>query len=140
MKTTALQLPAGLACLGLSLLVVAAGCGAKGLPRVSVGGKVTVNGTPVRNGQIVFTPERDQPGCPPAQADIKDGSYAVVTPSADPDKPDKGMVRGRYRVDVFSYDPKVADKITAPEVVEITGPNDSLDFSLNAAVAKKTKK
>ena len=63
------------------------GCGDNG--RLSVQGKVTVDGTPVENGYIYLTPLPGTDG-PTTGAKIIDGSYKVA--------PGKGVFQGSFEV------------------------------------------
>lgn len=55
--------------------VILAGCGEKGPATVPVKGKVTLDGTPIENGNIIFEPKDGVGG--PAGAEIKGGEYSV---------------------------------------------------------------
>jgi hypothetical protein len=60
----------------LPVLLIAAGCGGgkpSGPKSVEVKGKVTMDGTPLANGRIVFD---EGPSIPAAELDIKDGAYS----------------------------------------------------------------
>lgn len=71
------------------MLLLTSGCG--GSERAGVSGKVTVDGEPIENGLIRFTP---LPGtdAPSAGSAITNGSYSVPA--------DKGLMAGRYRVEI----------------------------------------
>jgi hypothetical protein len=59
----------------LPILLISAGCGGKPSPPpvAEVKGKVTLDGTPLASGKIVFD---GGPGVPAAELDIKDGTYS----------------------------------------------------------------
>jgi hypothetical protein len=63
------------AALAVVLALAAAGCGGHGIPREPVSGKVTLDGSPLDNGLITFTPEDNTR--PPAGTAITDGSYRM---------------------------------------------------------------
>ncbi|MBI3467451.1 MAG: hypothetical protein HY000_30955 [Planctomycetes bacterium] len=71
-----------------------AGCGTS--DRAEISGKVTLNGTPIEDGDISFFPE---PGSAAAQssAPIKDGEYRISE--------EWGLVAGSYQVRINAYRP-----------------------------------
>jgi hypothetical protein len=76
---------------GLLLLV---GCGGgESLNRQAVKGTVTVNGSPLANGQILFTPKKGTSG-PAAAAAVSVGMYRIEELD--------GLVPGDYRVEIQS--------------------------------------
>jgi hypothetical protein len=82
--------------LAVACLVLAAiGCG-DGAARQSIEGAVTFDGTPVPKGQIRFIPTPAGLG-PTAGAVITDGRYTVSA--------EKGLVPGRYRVEITAMRP-----------------------------------
>jgi hypothetical protein len=81
----ALLLAVGLAALPFT------GCGGSG--RVSVSGRVTVDGKPVPEGSITFIPEKGNPG-PTAGGAIRDGSYKIDAR--------KGPMTGKHRMEVHA--------------------------------------
>ncbi len=62
--------------LSLMLLLAVTGCGGDALNRGSVGGKVTLDGTPVAQGTVIFTPVDGTKG-PIAMAQIVNGEYSI---------------------------------------------------------------
>lgn len=56
------------------IAVFLAGCGSSD-PRVAVTGKVTLDGTPVENGAITFTPQDGK--APTVSGTIQDGAYSA---------------------------------------------------------------
>jgi hypothetical protein len=78
----------GWACLFLLL----AGCGGDGVPRAAVSGNVTLDGQPLEEGVILFTPLGKGPS---AGGDIKQGKYQLPQ--------DKGPGPGSYRVEIRAY-------------------------------------
>jgi len=80
-------------CLLLNLLllaVVSAGCGDND-GRLSVSGKVTLDGKPLPEGSIEFLPIAGTGG-PTAGATIEQGKYRIV--------PRRGLFAGRFRVNI----------------------------------------
>jgi len=76
-------------------LALVAGCGpSDGIARVSVSGKVTLDGKPLPSGQIVFLPEQTGPS---ASAAIHDGAYTIGA--------SEGPAAGSHRVEVYSVQP-----------------------------------
>lgn len=118
--------------------LVVAGCGGDGLTRGTVSGKVTLDGQPVANGTIVFTPTGGTKG-PMAMAEIANGQYAITNnpPVAGKHsvkiqgfrdtakKDDRGQVIGEQ----FIPD-KYNDKTTL--TVDIAKGTNSRDFELKA--------
>lgn len=85
--------------LGLGLLVAAViggGCRESGPQRVSVSGTVTLDGHPLEEGAILFTPIDGTPG-PKAAAAIVDGQFHLDTESGPP--------VGRLRVAITNQRP-----------------------------------
>jgi len=58
------------------LLLAVAGCGGDSLARGSVRGKVTLEGKPIAEGTIIFTPTDGTTG-PMAMAQIVNGEYSI---------------------------------------------------------------
>ena len=75
----------------LLLFGAATGCGGDGLNRASVEGMVTVDGTPIPEGNMAMIPMAGTTG-PSAGATITDGKYFISS--------DKGPVPGTYRVEI----------------------------------------
>ena len=79
----------GLACLLLAL----AGCGGEeSVPRTAVSGTVTLQGKPLEEGIILFTPLAKGPS---AGGDIRQGKYQLPQ--------EKGPSPGEYRVEIRAY-------------------------------------
>lgn len=77
----------------MSLAVISVlGCGGEG--RLAVQGNVRLEGKPIEEGRIVFTPTQDAGKRPQAIAVIKDGAYSL--PASE------GPLPGSYRVEVYS--------------------------------------
>ena len=74
-----------------------AGCfGGDGPERVSVSGRVTFQGEPVREGEIRFMPTADS-SAPIVIEPFSDGRYATTISG--------GVPVGRFRVEIRSFDP-----------------------------------
>jgi hypothetical protein len=86
------------------VLLPAAGCGAGSPSLVSVTGRVTYRGVPLRTGCVVFAPDPQRGGTGPlAVAQIQpDGSYQLRTGDA------AGAVAGWHRVTVVSLETTAA--------------------------------
>ena len=92
------------------------GCGpatVDGLPREGVSGKVTLDGAPLAQGTIAFSPTKDSPT--PGMVAIYGGSYSI--PGAH------GLVPGSYQVSILS--------------VENSGPAESPDEIPGAAAQRQ---
>lgn len=77
----------------VALTLTAGGCGkAKTLEKMAISGKVTHNGKPLENGEILFKPQ-DGSNVPPSAAIITNGEYKAPT----------GIAAGTYRVEVMGY-------------------------------------
>lgn len=65
---------------GWVALGLIAGCGGSGPPRVTVGGKVTLDDQPVTQGFVVFFPDKDNPNrfIPRGKIDSA-GNYQLIT-------------------------------------------------------------
>ena len=71
------------------------GCGpawVDNLPRQAVSGKVTMDGAPLSNGTITFSPASEGPT--PALVPIDGGSYSIPR--------DRGLVPGTYKVSILT--------------------------------------
>lgn len=125
----------------LPILVISAGCGGKpsGPPTVEVKGKVTLDGTPLPSGKIVFD---EGPSVPAAELDIVDGAYSgrvqvgpkTVRISAykapPPQKgPPKGPGYDTMQVNILPAKYNTASKETRE--VKAGGPNE-FDFALSS--------
>lgn len=74
------------------LLLTTAGCGGEGVPRAAISGHVTLDGQPLEEGGILFTPLAAGPS---ASASIEQGKYEIS--QAD------GPGPGEYRVQIRAY-------------------------------------
>jgi hypothetical protein len=80
----------------VAVALTAAGCGSgDGIPRHTVSGKVTLDGKPLEDGQITFTPELA--GNPAAGATIKAGAYRLGR--------SEGPAAGPHRVNIWARRP-----------------------------------
>lgn len=79
---------AGFAC----LLLLQVGCGGGGVERSAVSGSVTLDGNPIEEGMILFSPLGEGPS---AGGDIKNGQYLIEA--------DRGPSPGSYRVEIRAY-------------------------------------
>lgn len=94
----------------VSLLLWNSGCGAKGLERIGLSGKVTYNGVAVEDGEIALFPDKGV-DAPPTSAPIIRGSYWF--------NPQFALRPGTYSVGIRSY--KVPEKGAKP--AEAVDPN-----------------
>src|SRR5262247_4174540 len=92
-----------IACFGWALLL--AGCMGDPLGREAVSGTVIFQGQPLDQGRIHFVPETKGPT--ESGATIENGKFQIPR--------DSGLVPGRYKVSVFSYDQKGA-KVPSEEI------------------------
>ncbi|MCL4203728.1 MAG: hypothetical protein KJ000_14605 [Pirellulaceae bacterium] len=92
-----LQFAARSACWPIVLLAVSmTGCGASdGVDRASVSGTVTLDGQPVGEGSIVFTPTAGTTG-PMCFVPIANGAYSIAAG-------DRGPVVGKHKVEIEGY-------------------------------------
>jgi hypothetical protein len=74
-----------------AFVLVCIGCGQGPSNRASVAGKITVDGTPLEEGSIVFVPTEGTAG-PTAGGRIRNGSYAIGSK--------KGPVVGTARIEI----------------------------------------
>jgi hypothetical protein len=130
----------------VAALVLATGCDPGTGHLVAVHGKVSYQGTAVRRGTIVFTPDIERGASGPiARADIQpDGSYVLSTG----DQP--GAATGWYRVTITALEPGLAeaessfqparsylpDRYRDPELSGLVCqvldvPDNSIDFNLD---------
>lgn len=79
---------AGIVCLAFTLV----GCGGDGVERSAVSGSVTLNGEPVEQGMILFSPLGEGPS---AGGNIEQGQYKI--------EGDRGPSPGNYRVEIRAY-------------------------------------
>ena len=80
--------------LSLLLLVATMGCTDTGPTRVSVGGTIVVNGTPLPKGTITFVPTANTRG-PKTSAPVTDGKYKLTRK--------RGPVPGKLRVEILAH-------------------------------------
>ena len=85
----------------LLAMMVFTGCGGSGPEVVPVEGMLTLDGKPLPNKTLVFTPIGDTPGHGAGGASDAEGRYTLraVVPGATRDYP--GIPPGRYRVTVL---------------------------------------
>jgi hypothetical protein len=90
--------------LGLVLGIATTGCAGSGddLPRQPVSGTVTMDGQPLPEGVIQFSPTRDTTKGPVvgANAEIKDGQFSIPR--------EEGLVSGSYKVSISHAELKEA--------------------------------
>jgi len=78
----------------LTFLLVCGGCGGDGIERAQVSGTITLDGTPVPDGQIRFVPIGETKG-PSWTVFIRDGRYTT--------EGSKGTPIGTLRVEIRAY-------------------------------------
>ncbi|MCE9562301.1 MAG: hypothetical protein K8U57_09625 [Planctomycetes bacterium] len=74
-------------------ILLLAGC-SEGIPRATVEGTVTLDGTPVEHGVVSFTPIGETRG-PSTQVTVKDGKYSL--------EQREGPIVGSNRVEILVY-------------------------------------
>jgi hypothetical protein len=92
------------------LCISLSGCG--GEKRLPITGSVTVDGTPLAKGYVIFIPDSGTPG-PTAGADIVDGVYEVDA--------SKGVFEGKFKVEINGWrdsDKTYEDSVTGEEFAE----------------------
>jgi hypothetical protein len=94
------------------------GCGRSGLTLGKVGGQVTVDGKPVKEGVILFVPERG----PGASGLIDNGQYSLTTRTSG-----DGAVVGRHKV-YFAPKPPAGDPNTEVRECPAPPPPPTSDF------------
>ncbi|MDO5554880.1 MAG: hypothetical protein Q4G68_14080 [Planctomycetia bacterium] len=107
-------------CVYFALLIVPMVTGCGDANRASLSGTVTVNGTPIENGSISFTPLQGTTSSA-AGAAIKDGVYKIPN--------DKGPLPGEFKV-IITGTKKSGKKIKEP------GTGNELDEVVSAIPAK----
>ncbi|UUO06091.1 hypothetical protein M4951_22365 [Blastopirellula sp. J2-11] len=75
-----------------TIVLALVGCGREGVPRVEVSGAVSLDGQPLKEGMILFSPTGEGPS---ASGDIREGSYEIER--------DAGPSPGNYRVEIRAY-------------------------------------
>jgi hypothetical protein len=84
------------ACVTISISLTCAGCGpGNPLDRRAVSGKISMNGTPLNNGNIRFVP-RGPGGVSTGAVINAGGEYRIVET--------QGLPPGKYRVEIYSND------------------------------------
>jgi hypothetical protein len=106
-----------LICFGLAAMLLA-GCNRGGLTLAKVSGRVTIDGRPVKEGVILFVPERG----PGASGPIDDGRYFLTTRTAG-----DGAVVGRHKV-YFAPKPPPGDPNVAAHETAAPPPPPKSDF------------
>jgi hypothetical protein len=77
-------------------LTAAPGCGRSGPERFAIGGAVTLDGQPLPDGSIDFTPDESTPG-PTVSGIIEFGRYEIPA--------DRGPIAGSYSVSITADRP-----------------------------------
>ncbi len=120
--------------LGIALLSLLVGCSDGRPGRVKASGYVTIDGSPLKYGSVLFVPDKGRP----AAGGLDSEGHFVLTCF----EPEDGIVPGKYRVQIKGTEPigenaqrwhapmKYADVRTSGIVREIDGPIDSLLFEL----------
>ena len=123
----------------LPVILIAAGCAEKssGPATADVKGKVTLDGTPLATGKIVFD---EGPGVPAAELDIKDGAYSgkasvgskTVRISSYKTVPQKGPMTGPGgEMQENTLPPKYHSGSKETREVKVGGPNE-FDFAVTS--------
>jgi len=81
--------------------IVLTGCGGSGPKLVPVEGAVTLDGRPLANKSLLFTPIGDTSGHGAGGASDAEGRYTLLAMVPGATKDHKGIAPGRYRVTVF---------------------------------------
>jgi len=123
----------------LPFVLILIGCGGKssGPPMADVKGKVTLDGTPLASGKIVFD---EGPGVPATELDIKDGAYSgqvsvgsktVRISAFKPAAPQKGAMKGPGYDNIQENFLPAKHNTASKETREVKagGPND-FDFAI----------
>jgi hypothetical protein len=87
----------------VSLSLASAGCGKSGPQRFAVSGRVTLDGAPIEDGEILLRPDQATKA-PTAAAPIENGAYAIPE--------DRGPLAGTYDV-VITAQRKTGKKVQA---------------------------
>jgi hypothetical protein len=99
----------------LIVLTITAGCGSS---TASVTGSVTIDGTPITSGRVVFHKE----GQAPAIANIKDdGTFELAIAKS------KGIQPGHYKVTVASYEIGTPARPGDPPPAKLITPRQYMD-------------
>ncbi len=120
----------------LVMVLALSGCGGSGdgLPRQALSGSVTLDGSPLKDGTIQFTPVSEGQGTAlTAGGQIKDGQYSVPQ--------EQGLTPGTYKVSIYasSGEMQQPDEATgpgaAPKVMkELIPPKYNANTTLTAEV------
>jgi len=110
---SALGLRSTLTCVAVLSATLFVGCGKAGPKLTQVQGKVTLDGEPLANKSLLFTPIEGTTGNGAGGVTDAEGRYSLkaMVPGAIKDYP--GIGPGRYRVTVF--EPIVTGDVTASE-------------------------
>lgn len=96
--------PATTACCVGFICAVITGCSQSGIERVSVEGRITVDGAPLENGSILFIPQGEVRG-PTSGGRVKGGQFRI--------KSERGPTLGLHRVEIRADD-DLPDDLTEP--------------------------
>jgi hypothetical protein len=88
--------------LPLSAAILAVGC-SRGPKLVSVSGKLTMNGTPLKNVKVEFHPDPDKSTAGPSSSAITDGDGNFTLVCADKGNP-PGAIVGHHRIVLTDLD------------------------------------
>lgn len=91
------------------LLPILLGCAESGPPSVAVSGLVMLDGHPLEQGAILFTPQQGTPG-PKAAAEIVDGVFELERK--------QGLTIGKFRVHIDRVEKQELDKNGLPIAAE----------------------
>lgn len=121
------------------------GCGGEGAGpgKYHVSGKVTFQGQPIPEGEILFTPDTSSGNRGPASiAYVKDGQYST--------QPGKGLIGGAYKLEVEGFETKAeldqdGEVIVAPlfptfvSQHEFEQQDSTFDFEVEVPKSKKKR-
>jgi len=122
---------------GFLIALMASGCQKASVPNmpgmVQVRGEITVNGTPVPVGRVVYVPKQPSDAIPGGQfaSAVTNGKYSLELPP------------GAYRVEIHQYEESPIDQVSqllpkkfnteSTLTADVTGTNSNqIDFSLQS--------